>query len=69
MVIIQHCNLTNRDIVFIPSNEESIHAVLNKYVLIKASHNRPMFALWFEEFIYSVGHFQSIVPRRMTIQS
>ena len=57
-------NLLFRDIITIPTKPKSAH-YLRKYCLIKAAELRnqePIFVLWFEEYEYGVGHYQSVQP-------
>ena len=57
-------NLLCRDIIIIPTKPDSAH-FLKKYCLIKAAelkNQEPIYVLWFEEYIYGTGHYQSIEP-------
>ena len=57
-------NLLQRDIIIIPTRPESAHYI-NKHCIIcghTVTNPEPSYVLWFEEFIYGCGHYQSIEP-------
>ena len=57
-------NLLQRDIIIIPTRPESA-PYINKYCIIRGhivTNPEPITVLWFEEFIYGCGHYQSIEP-------
>ena len=56
-------NILARDIILLPTKPESAHNT-HGYILIESCtyNSNPVFMLYFEEYVYGAGHYQSVVP-------